>query len=1036
MAILLNTTYSKEFSALKQNGATSTVVKVGVRYRCTSQTISDTNISHTVYFQPYLYDNGSTSFDETAASSTAARSYFVFENNYKYFWIKYNLDEASTGSTNYLTNSSSSHFWVQNTSSSSSSVTDVSSIFSSPSGGRGFIYTFTNTIPASGGSVSETVKFKIVLPDDGSSAFGGMNEASFTIDLPTPEFLDKPSNLTITYDNSVNKLFRANTDNTNLSLSWSAVSDNGSNELSKYRLRYAITSTNSTSVTLDKALDLSTTASLSKSAAGFKKILADMTEGQYIVMAIQAIGSLTTKDEYSNVVIARKNIRPSSPSTSSGDYYDSNNQVSFTVGAQNGKILTTACTFNINGSSNSAGTHTIAVNSSKQIVCYAVDALGDISSSVTKTYSAQSNLGLTFTPSMSATAIYDGDTYATKITGYSYTVSGGLANYTLVLKLNGQQIDSRTVSSASGTIELSSVFDVLNYGGMAGSEYAIQLLVTDKTGATKNDSTTYYIPNITFTVSAEGEGKTVKYYQKIEYTITPSGTTGLIKSYSVSYGGKTVSLSSSGSGTFTVSGVDLGVTTNFIFNVVDKINNTKSISVPLTRLSLSEAPPTPDNFIIDLPSGIVIKPFTKRILPEKTPTSFNASWYATNASKSYLIYLYFDGTEYNLGEMTNFSLSGTTAIHNVSYATNAAFWSTTLESLTDPLPPSYKNGIYDAELRMYGYDSTYGKSTSYAVAKTNSGGTLKTSVSFQEAPYFESGDILHVVHHTGYDNTDYINPGDILDLSFSTAQDHNNNTISYEIVGKMIVNGQEVTELPVQTIEDTSSAKEITISRLISDNTNENTNYKIVVTPYTNYGRGTPIEYIPKNPKGRVANPIFRIISSDIIDGELIVNFECTDWGGNNKSSSNFSFEEDIKYQLLINGSPSANVTIEETKSNNFQYKAEIIDTQTITFELRRLVGKIFTSTSDVNPDTDKYISSSITETFYVTTPTVAVRKNYLGINTKNPNSNADTILDIYPFNDYKIIKLHKVGSAEIITINLENNSIDGAIISGGEWTS
>jgi hypothetical protein len=73
----------------------------------------------------------------------------------------------------------------------------------------------------------------------------------------------------------------------------------------------------------------------------------------------------------------------------------------------------------------------------------------------------------------------------------------------------------------------------------------------------------------------------------------------------------------------------------------------------------------------------------------------------------------------------------------------------------------------------------------------------------------------------------------------------------------------------------------------------------------------------------------------------------------------------------------------------------------------------------------------------HAATPTVSYRKNRVGINYGFPNNNFDdAAFVVRPYGDESLkIYFSNAEGNQSITINLENHSIDGAIIDGGTWS-
>ena len=75
----------------------------------------------------------------------------------------------------------------------------------------------------------------------------------------------------------------------------------------------------------------------------------------------------------------------------------------------------------------------------------------------------------------------------------------------------------------------------------------------------------------------------------------------------------------------------------------------------------------------------------------------------------------------------------------------------------------------------------------------------------------------------------------------------------------------------------------------------------------------------------------------------------------------------------------------------------------------------------------------SSTYVSYPSTPTVAYRKNHIGLNTDNFNNYDNAILVAAAGVDSRNI-LYFISENNISLVNVDNGEIDGFIIDGGEW--
>lgn len=1016
MTININTIYTTaKLKGDSSSGISTSTTYYGVRYLCEKPVVDTTagTIQYTIYFQPYLENDSSYNRWDTESPSSGNVSYFRIDGVTYNFWIKYDL--SANGNKQFLTNSSNnSEFWIQNASSASSNIIDVSRIFNQ-TGARGLKYVFSVAIDSIGAdqtSIIKTISYKITPPTGGSDGFKGTSNTSISIELPLPDFLSVPTGFSAVADYTYNGIgvFKSNTSTSSIELNWTAPTVNGTNTVANYILRYAISSTNNIPSTLSSSISLDTTNnSIDISNAAFKSVLNSISEGQYLFVAIQVVGTEFTKNEYSNIITLRKNIRPSAPIITGSTYYDNNYNVTFTIKAQNGVINTSACNFSYGSEKGvSAGTYTYTFgsNDSMALTFYAEDGLGDKSEGIVVNYSPQSTLNLTLEPNMAKVI---NNIYAAVMNSFDYTITGGSGPYTISLKIANTQIVSFTTSYSSNTYNFSIPLNVLNYGVSRGIDYNITMTVSDSTNASSSVSKTYKVPALSFTITAVGEAEGTNFNKEIDYTYN---TTGTSMGYSVIYNGKTINLNNTGRGVFSVTNIPYGASTNFIFRAQDQLGLYVTNTVELTRISASDAPPTPMDFTIDITSLYTLKPLSKRLIASNNTEDeeINATWYNEKNGKKYKIYVVYGIYEIEVATVQS-SGSGDTASSTIEIDDD--FFKNFINT--------HSNSTISGQFRMYGYDETYGFSDTYATAtsSTNINNPLNFTISFQEAPKFATGSsIITFGISSIYGQSTIPNPGDTISLRFPAAEDYNNNTIFYRIYEE-ISNNSIVVDSHIYNPEIILSGSECTTSFVVSDNIYENNSYSIKVIPYTIYGSGEPLVYAPEGLyKGRVTNPSFEVVSSSV-DGSdnLTINCKFNDKGGNNKGVNNF--RSDFRYTIYINDTSNGSA---------------ITDTFSITVsdytQSTPLVIKLVGYAANNN---QQQVTSSLSYIHYLAEPTVAYRKNYLGINTSTPEG-VDVIIDIRAYNNYEKVKL--VGPTKTITINLSDGSIDGAIISGGEWVS
>lgn len=141
-------------------------------------------------------------------------------------------------------------------------------------------------------------------------------------------------------------------------------------------------------------------------------------------------------------------------------------------------------------------------------------------------------------------------------------------------------------------------------------------------------------------------------------------------------------------------------------------------------------------------------------------------------------------------------------------------------------------------------------------------------------------------------------------------------------------------------------------------------------------------------------------------------SFKQTDSGGG--SISNY----------LCNYDDKTNLTVQLSKPSSGQIWSGTVDSNATNWEVKSVCVKSVSTVTGLISLTKEYYSNYII--VYKVSPTVAYRKNQLGINTDNPNS--EYIIDIRPTSGYKKIRLYD-GHSDIIELDLSkvydsNNNI------------
>ena len=153
--------------------------------------------------------------------------------------------------------------------------------------------------------------------------------------------------------------------------------------------------------------------------------------------------------------------------------------------------------------------------------------------------------------------------------------------------------------------------------------------------------------------------------------------------------------------------------------------------------------------------------------------------------------------------------------------------------------------------------------------------------------------------------------------------------------------------------------------------------------------------------------------NSDKQKYEIKYSFEQTDNGGG--SIANYLCNYDDK--------DKTNLTAQLSKPSSGQIWSSTIDSNATNWEVKSVCVKSVSTVTGLISSTKDYYSNYII--VYKVSPTVAYRKNQLGINTDNPDT--DYIIDIRPTNENKRIRLYN-GISDVIELDLSkvyNNNND-----------
>lgn len=152
--------------------------------------------------------------------------------------------------------------------------------------------------------------------------------------------------------------------------------------------------------------------------------------------------------------------------------------------------------------------------------------------------------------------------------------------------------------------------------------------------------------------------------------------------------------------------------------------------------------------------------------------------------------------------------------------------------------------------------------------------------------------------------------------------------------------------------------------------------------------------------------PTINFISCSVDQNyKISYSFKQTDSGGG--SIANYLCDYDNK----------TNLTNQLSKPSSGQIWSDTVDSTTTNWEVKSVCVKSVSTVTGLISSTKEYYSNYII--VYKANPTVAYRKNQLGINTDNPDN--DAILTIYPSSDYKKIRFID-GLGQEIELDLKNS--------------
>lgn len=176
-------------------------------------------------------------------------------------------------------------------------------------------------------------------------------------------------------------------------------------------------------------------------------------------------------------------------------------------------------------------------------------------------------------------------------------------------------------------------------------------------------------------------------------------------------------------------------------------------------------------------------------------------------------------------------------------------------------------------------------------------------------------------------------------------------------------------------------------------------------------------------------SPLIKFTNCSYSNGKITGQYETLDTGTNMDYSD--TYKASIQNEGMLDkgdeeeGTLSFGYNIDSNTS--FIYIAPILVTSLqATYEKDNEKGVDFTT--EYETTSYEYIVC------YNTSPTVAYRANYLGINTSNPGAQADTVLEINAYNSRN--KIYLRGATGDASIDLSNKSMIGFVVDCGSWSN